>query len=95
MIPLTTSIFSACGCFGNPGIRMMVPAIATIISAPALMTRSLMVILKFLGIPYALASSEKEYCVLAIHTGNLSYPRALIRSNWRLAAGFSMIPSAP
>ena len=54
---------------GKPGIRMMLPAMATIISAPALITKSRMVILKWVGTPYALASSENEYCVLAMQTG--------------------------
>lgn len=42
MFPLTISILFACGFFGNPGIRIMSPAIATIISAPRFITISLM-----------------------------------------------------
>lgn len=36
--PSTISMRSACGDFGKPGIRRIVPAMATIISAPRLMT---------------------------------------------------------
>ena len=42
--PFTTWIFSACGFFGRPGIRIIVPAIATIIPAPALITKLRIVI---------------------------------------------------
>ena len=68
---------------------------ATIISAPALMTKSRMVIEKSVGTPYAFASSENEYWVLAIHTGNLSKPSSLIRAKSRLAAGRNITLSAP
>lgn len=38
--PSTKSIFRACGSFGNPGMRMILPAIATINSAPLFSTKS-------------------------------------------------------
>ena len=61
---------SACGFLGNPGIRRISPAMATIISAPLLTTISLMWNSKLLTAPYIFGSAEKEYCVLAIQTGN-------------------------
>ena len=38
--PSTTSMRSACGLFGKPGIRMIGPAMTTIISAPMLSVMS-------------------------------------------------------
>ena len=40
--PFTTSMWLACGSLGRPGMRIMSPAMATIISLPALMTTSRM-----------------------------------------------------
>ena len=39
--PSTISMCNACGSLGNPGIRRISPAMATIISAPLLITISL------------------------------------------------------
>ena len=49
--PFTMSMRSACGDFDSPGMRMMSPAMATIISEPELMTRSRMWTLKPVGHP--------------------------------------------
>ena len=52
----------------NPGILNISPAISTIISAPQLTTISRICTLNPCGTPYAWASAENEYCVLAIQT---------------------------
>lgn len=38
--PFTMSMTSLCGCLGSPGMRMMSPAMATIMPEPVLMTKS-------------------------------------------------------
>ena len=62
-------MFSAAGFFGRPGIVMMSPVSTTTKPAPALMRTWRTVTRKFLGAPSLAASSEKEYWVLAMHTG--------------------------
>ena len=69
MLPSTMSMCSACGTLGSPGIRSISPAMATSISAPLLITMSLMWNSKLLTAPYILGSAEKEYCVLAMQMG--------------------------
>ena len=71
-------MFSAAGILGSPGIVIIFPAKTTINPAPDFNSIFLTWILysplhsKFLG------SSEKEYCVLAIHIGNFPYPNSSI-----------------
>ena len=69
-----TSIFSADGTFGRPGIVIISPVRTTIKPAPAESLTYLTVTLKFSGAPNFEASSEKLYCVLATQTGSLSKP---------------------
>ena len=64
--PLTMSIFSALGTLGSPGMRMMLPMMTTIISAPVVTTMSLTCISKSLGAPRSGGGS----------------PRALPRCRW-------------
>ena len=68
ILPSIKSIRSAWGDFGNPGILNISPAISTIISAPQLTTISRICTLNPCGTPYAWASAENEYCVVAIQT---------------------------
>ena len=70
----STFICSAAGIFGNPGMVIILPLRATIKPAPFFNATSLIVILngslhcRFFG------SSDKEYCVLAIHIGKFDFP---------------------
>ena len=66
-------IFSAAGILGNPGIVIIFPANATINPAPFFNCISFICILKRFLHSKFLLSSEKEYCVFAIHIGNLSH----------------------
>ncbi len=50
-------------------MSIMLPAVATTNPAPADSEASEMVRVQSLGAPISLASSLKEYCVLAMHTG--------------------------
>ena len=61
IFPSTISICIACGSLGSPGIRKISPAMATIISAPLLITISLMWNSKLFTAPYIFGSAEKEY----------------------------------
>ena len=67
----STSIFSAAGRFGRPGIVMMSPVSATMKPAPAEILRLRTVISKFFGAPSFFGSSEKLYWVLATQIGQL------------------------
>src|SRR3954463_15545450 len=69
-----TDIPSAAGTFGNPGIVMMSPALATTKPAPAEPYTSLTVIRKPVGLPSRVGSSVSEYCVFAMHTGVFAMP---------------------
>ena len=65
----STSMPSAAGFFGRPGIVMMLPITATAKPAPADRRTSRTVMVKFSGAARSDASSEKLYCVFATHTG--------------------------
>src|SRR4051812_15996345 len=69
-----TSMESAAGTFGRPGIVMISPQIATTNSAPALSRTSRTGIENPFGAPLESGLVENEYCVLAMHTGNLPKP---------------------
>ena len=88
-------MFSAAGCFGRPGIVRMLPVSATMKPAPALMRSSLTVMRKPVGRPIFVASSDSEYCVLAMQTGILSKPSPSISLSCFLAAGVKSTPSPP
>ena len=95
MFPFSSiSILSAAGTLGSPGIVNIFPVIITINSAPAFKITSCTCILngskhsKFLG------SSEKEYCVLAMQTGNLSYPFSFMNFIFACASSVISIPMA-
>ena len=83
----STSIRSAAGDFGRPGMVMISPVRATRKPAPAETFRFRTVTVKPSGAPSRAGSSEKEYCVLATHTGILSKPRAVSFSACFFAAG--------
>ena len=71
---LSTSIFSAAGIFGSPGMVMISPSRPTTNPAPAETLTFLTVTVKFYGAPSFDASSEKEYCVFAMQTGQCPNP---------------------
>ena len=64
-----TSIPSAAGTFGSPGIVIISPAYATMKPAPALTFIPLIVMRKEEGAPVFFGSSENEYWVFAMQTG--------------------------
>ena len=72
----STSIFSAAGTLGKPGIVIMSPVRATRNPAPAETFRFRTVMVKSRGAPSLAASSEKDYWVFAMQIGSLSKPRA-------------------
>ena len=95
-MPLTsTSIFSAAGTLGRPGIFIIVPVKATIKPAPADTVRSLIVILKPVGLPSFVWSSVSEYWFFAIQIGMLPNPSFSKSATILLAAGVNSTPSAP
>ena len=59
---------------GNPGIRIIFPIIGIKKPAPAAISNSRTVILKFVGRPISDSLSEKDFCVLAMQIGNLDKP---------------------
>ena len=74
---LSISTCSEIGLAGRPGIVVIFPVIGTKNPAPAENLISLTVILNPVGFPRSLESSEREYCVFAIHIGSLSNPSFL------------------
>ena len=58
-----TSILTAAGTFGSPGMVIISPESATTNPAPALTLTLRMVSVKPSGAPSFFGSSEKEYCV--------------------------------
>ena len=86
MLPsLSTSMFSAAGTLGRPGMVKTLPVSATTKWAPAETLSSRTAMRKFSGAPRALALSLKLYCVLATHTGRL--PKAVLAQLGELALG--------
>ena len=65
----STSIFSAAGTRGRPGMVMISPVSATTKPAPAETFAYLMVTVKSSGAPSFVGSSVKLYWVLAMQTG--------------------------
>ena len=68
----STSIRSAAGTLGRPGIVIMSPVSTTMKPAPAEILIFLIVTVKPSGAPIFVASSEKLYCVFATHTGRFA-----------------------
>ena len=71
----STSIFSAAGTLGSPGIVIISPVRATRKPAPAHTFRLRTVTSNPLGAPIRAGSSEKEYWVLAMQMGRPPNPR--------------------
>ena len=90
-----TSIFTAAGTFGRPGIVMMSPASATTKPAPALTFAARIVRVKSSGAPSFFGSSEKDYCVLAMHTGIAPQPSLSSWASVFAAAGEKATSFAP
>src|SRR6185503_2056846 len=79
-----TSMLSADGTFGRPGMVMISPQIATMNSAPADSRTSRTGIEKPVGAPLASGLVENEYWVLAMQTGNLPKPISSQVLSWSL-----------
>src|SRR4029434_2797490 len=77
-----TSIESAAGTLGRPGMVMISPQIATTNSAPADSRTSRTGITWALGAPLESGLVVKLYWVLAMHTGNLPAPMASNAASW-------------
>ena len=96
MFPFSsTSIFSDAGIFGSPGIVNMFPVSITINPAPVFNITSFTCILNGSSHNKFFASSENEYCVFAIHTGNFPYPCFCKSSIFLFASSVYSTPSAP
>ena len=67
----STSMRSAAGTLGRPGMVMMSPVRATMKPAPAEILRLRTVTVKPVGAPSLVGSSVKEYWVLATQMGSL------------------------
>ena len=65
----STSMFTADGTFGNPGMVMMSPQIITTNSAPAARRTSRTFTTCPEGAPRSCGSVENEYCVFATQIG--------------------------
>ena len=89
------SIASEAGTFGNPGIVIIFPVIITIKPAPAFNITSCTCILNGSLHSKLVASSEKEYCVFAIHIGRFWYPNFCILFICSSASFVYSTPSAP
>jgi hypothetical protein len=76
------SIFSAEGIAGNPGIRIIEPAIGTINPAPDDNSTSRILMVNPSDRPRNAGSSESDFCVLAIHTARFPKPNFSIFSNF-------------
>ena len=91
----STSIFSAAGVFGRPGMVMMSPVRATMKPAPALTRKLRTVTVKPSGAPSRVGSSDREYCVFAIHTGRSPKPKSKSCLACFCAAGVRMACAPP
>src|SRR6266550_1185213 len=88
-------IRSAAGFLPRPGIVMMSPANATTNPAPAEGRTSRTCSVNPVGAPSCVASSENDYCFLAMHTGVSPSPSFGISSSARSATGANPTPAAP
>ena len=70
----STSISSAAGFLGNPGMVIISPVKTMIYPAPEANLTPLSGTPKFVGLPLRLGSVDKEPGVLAIHTGKCPNP---------------------
>ena len=89
----STSIFSAAGTLGRPGMVMIAPVSATIKPAPAETFSPRTVTRKSFGAPSRAGSSEKLYWVLAMQTGRPPKPSASSCAASFLAAGVRSAPA--
>ena len=90
-----TSILTAAGTFGSPGMVIISPESATTNPAPALTLTLRMVSVKPSGAPSFCGSSEKDYCVLAMQTGILPQPSSVSCLRVFIAAGVKETSFAP
>ena len=71
-------IFSEAGWAGKPGILIILPVIGIKKPAPAAISISRMVMIKSFGRPNKTGLSDKDFWVLAMHTGSFSKPNLAI-----------------
>ena len=90
-----TSMPSAAGTFGNPGIVIIVPVMATTNPAPAETQTSRMWNGKPSGLPRIVLSSDIDYWFFALHTGIEPNPSDSIRAICCFAAGSMITSPAP
>ena len=90
----STSIFSAAGTLGRPGMVMMSPVRATMKPAPADTFRLRTLMVKPRGAPSRAASWEKDYWVLAMQMGRVPKPSSVSCLACFLALAVSTTPSA-
>ena len=88
-------MFSAAGFLGRPGIVMILPITTTTKPAPAESRSSRTVMVKPAGAASSDASSEKLYCVFAMHTGSVPKPFAASSASCFLAAAEKTTSAAP
>ena len=91
----STSIISAAGTLGRPGMVMMSPVSATTKPAPAETFTLFTLTRKCSGAPSFVGSSEKLYCVFATQMGRFPKPRDVSCLICFLASGESVMPSPP
>src|SRR5216683_315398 len=84
----STSMEEAREIFGRPSISIMLPAITTTNPAPAESEALVTLSVQTAGAPRRLGSSDKEYCVLAMQTGNFAWPQSV--NCWSLALACSL-----
>ena len=91
----STSMFSAAGTFGRPGIVSTSPVSATRKPAPADTVTLRTVTVKPAGAPSSAGSSDRLACVLAMHTGRPPKPSASSSRICLRAAGRISAPAPP
>src|SRR5882724_7397118 len=91
----STSTSTAREIFGNPGISIIFPEMTATNPAPAERVASVAFNCQPFGAPMSFGLSENEYCVLAMHTGNLPKPQSAKSCSLARAFSLSVTPSAP
>ena len=96
MVPSSArSIRDADGSLGSPGMVIMSPHTTTTKPAPADKRTSRTWSSWPVGAPRKVGSVENEYCVFAMHTGNVLYPSRSKRSSRRRALASHVTWLAP
>src|SRR5215471_127331 len=91
----STSMLAARETLGSPGMSIMLPAITTTKPAPAESEASVTFKVQPEGAPRSFGLSEKEYWVLAMHTGSLLKHQSLNSCSLARALSLKVTPLAP